>query len=98
MRVSPPAFYAWEKSAKQQLLGRRVTRIEAPVNLQMIFYCATSHRRDLSALYEAPQDVLVDMGILKDDNYTIVAGHDGSRVRIDPANPRIEITITPLES
>jgi len=49
---------------------------------------------DLSALYEGIQDVLVELNVITDDNYTIVASHDGSGVFIDRENPRMEIEIT----
>jgi len=49
---------------------------------------------DLSALYEGIQDVLVELNVITDDNYTIVASHDGSGVFIDRDNPRMEIEIT----
>lgn len=31
---------------------------------------------------------------VKDDTFTILAGHDGSRVLVDKDNPRTEIEIT----
>jgi hypothetical protein len=37
---------------------------------------------------------LVDAQVIKDDNSSIVASHDGSRVEYDRDNPRVEITIT----
>jgi len=49
---------------------------------------------DLSALYEGIQDVLVELNVITDDNYTIVASHDGSGVFIDRVNPRMEVEIT----
>lgn len=62
---------------------------------------------DLSALYEGIQDVLQGKGygstsamyyqIIMDDNATIIGSHDGSRVLIDNANPRMEITLTPYK-
>ena len=54
----------------------------------------TAVRVDLSALYEGIQDVLVELNVLTDDNYSIVASHDGSGVYIDRENPRMEIEIT----
>lgn len=54
----------------------------------------TTGKVDLSALYEGIQDVLVELNVLTDDNYTIVASHDGSGVFVDRANPRMEIEIT----
>ena len=43
---------------------------------------------------QAIQDVLVEAGILADDNRNIVASVDGSEVLHDKANPRTEVTIT----
>lgn len=54
----------------------------------------TRSRVDLSALYEGIQDELVNCNVLSEDNYTIVASHDGSGVFYDKDNPRMEITIT----
>lgn len=54
----------------------------------------TTGKVDLSALYEGIQDVLVELNVLSDDNYTIVASHDGSGVSVDRTNPRMEIEIT----
>lgn len=71
--------------------------IDYPVNVKCIFYVPTRRRVDLTNLEESIDDILVKFGILKDDSYTILAGHDGSRVRIDKENPRTEITITPME-
>lgn len=42
-------------------------------------------------------DILVDAGILADDNARIVTGHDGSRVLYDKGNPRVEIVINTEE-
>lgn len=53
---------------------------------------------DLVNLLESTCDILVDAGILEDDNSNIVAGHDGSRVLYDKNNPRVEILITKLDS
>jgi Holliday junction resolvase RusA-like endonuclease len=58
----------------------------------------TRHRVDLVNLLEATCDILVDAGILADDNSNIVAAHDGSRVEYDKYNPRVEITISPINT
>ena len=52
----------------------------------------------MTNLQEAADDMLVHFKVLEDDNMTIVAGHDGSRVRYDKENPRIEITITKMKA
>lgn len=71
--------------------------IDYPVNIKMLFYMETRRRVDLSNLLEAADDVLVDAGVIADDNSGIVAAHDGSRVLYDKEHPRTEVTITRLE-
>jgi Holliday junction resolvase RusA-like endonuclease len=58
----------------------------------------TNRRVDLCNLLEASCDILVDAGILADDNSKIVVAHDGSRVRYDKQNPRVEIEIERVEN
>lgn len=68
--------------------------INEPVNVKCVFYRETKIRCDLSNLLEAAMDILVEYGILADDNFNIITGFDGSRVYIDKDNPRTEIEIT----
>jgi Holliday junction resolvase RusA-like endonuclease len=42
-------------------------------------------------------DILVKHKVISDDNYKIVASHDGTRVYVDKENPRVEIDIRKLE-
>ena len=71
--------------------------IDYPVILLCKFFMQTKRIVDLSALYEGIQDILVQSHVLTDDNFNIVAGHDGSRVFLDRKNPRTEVTIIPLQ-
>lgn len=100
----PSAKYAqYEKAARFyiphhiQLYNGYGSTIDIPVNIKCLFYMPTRRLCDLTNLLEAIDDVLVKYGLLKDDNFNIVAGHDGSRVRLDKENPRTEITITTME-
>lgn len=72
--------------------------INYPVNVQVLYYMDSRRRVDLVNLLEGTCDILVDAGILEDDNSNIVAGHDGSRVLYDKLNPRCEILITKVVS
>ena len=67
--------------------------ISEAVNVKCLFYMPTVRLCDLTNLLEAADDVLVKYGVVTDDNYSIIAGHDGSRVYIDRKNPRTEIFI-----
>ena len=71
--------------------------IDYPVNVKCLFYMPTKRRVDLTNLLEAIDDIMVKAGLLADDNYTIIASHDGSRVLYDKDNPRTEVEITPIE-
>ena len=71
--------------------------IDYPVNIKCLFYMPTKRRCDLTNLLEAIDDIMVKAGLLKDDNYTIIEGHDGSRVLYDKDNPRTEIEITKMK-
>lgn len=91
-------YNAWLSNAMQELaLQKRPAQpIDYPVLLVCKFFMQTKRVVDLSALYEGIQDTLVKMEILEDDNFNIVAGHDGSRVLLDRERPRIEIAIVRL--
>lgn len=71
--------------------------LNKPVNVKCLFYMPTRRQCDLTNLLEAIDDILVKYEILADDNYHVIAGHDGSRVRYDRNNPRTEITITAMK-
>lgn len=93
--VQTKAYLAWKKSAIPQINRQKPREtISQPINLQCRFYMDTNSLVDLSALYEGIQDELVACGVLSDDNYAIVASHDGSGVFVDKTNPRMEIIIT----
>lgn len=98
--VSPSSAYrAWENTVAEMLaiLNRGEKPISEPVNLREVIYMPTARRVDQTNLMESVDDALVKAGVIADDCTKIVAGHEGSCVRIDRANPRIEITITPAE-
>lgn len=71
--------------------------IDYPINLKCVYYREDKRKVDLCNLLEATCDILVKGGTIADDNYTIVASHDGSKVLIDRKNPRVEIEITRYE-
>ena len=92
-------FRDFEKECKPYMLQIKteIGQIKYPVNVQCVFYVDRKLRYDLTNLLEAIDDVLVNYGILLDDNRDILASHAGSRVYYDKFNPRIEIKITELK-
>lgn len=95
--ISPSSAYKAYRKAALMLIPKDVRQgIDYPVNVQCVYYMETRRRVDMCNLIEATLDVLVDAGVLADDNSNIVAGHDGSRVLYDKEHPRTEVTITRL--
>lgn len=95
--ISPSSAYKAYRKAALMLIPQEARQgIDYTVNVQCVYYMETRRRVDMCNLIEATLDVLVDAGVLADDNSNIVAGHDGSRVLYDKEHPRTEVTITML--
>lgn len=93
-RILPSKAYVdYRKDCLRQISGNYRQKINRAINLRCLYFMPTRHRVDLVNLLEATCDILVDAGVLEDDNKNIVASHDGSRVLYDKHNPRVEIYI-----
>ena len=93
--LTSKAYSEYELACLAQITEtRRLLAINFPVNVKCEYYMGTRRKVDLVNLLEATCDILVEAGVLVDDNSRIVAGHDGSRVYYDKQNPRVEIEIT----
>lgn len=77
--------------------SRDFETIDYPINLKTIYYMEDLTVCDISNLINATHDILEDAGVIKEDSWKIVNSVDGSRVRFDPKNPRVEIFIDPVE-
>lgn len=94
------AYERYTKAAMPflKVIHNAVGTIDSPVNLKCIFYLDKRRKGDLAGYLQAVQDLLVEAGILADDNRNIVASVDGSAVLYDKENPRTEVTITRKEN
>ena len=92
--VTSKAYADYRNDCLRQITGAVRLHIDTAINLCCVYYMQTRRRVDLVNLLEATCDILVDAGVIQDDNSNIVAGHDGSRVLYDKNDPRVEITIT----
>ena len=99
MVIPSKQYMEYQADCRWQLNVLRLgeMKISSPINLKCVYYMPTRHRVDLVNLLEATCDILVECGLLADDNSKIVASHDGSRVGYDKDNPRVEIEITPAK-
>lgn len=89
-------YKLYEGEVKDQITGLE-NPIDYPVEIRCLYYMRTRRRVDLTNLLEATDDILVNSGVLEDDNCRIIQSHDGSRVYHDKDNPRVEITIKQLD-
>ena len=92
--IIPSEKYKEYEGAALWFVPKRGTPIDFPVNVKCIFYMPNNRLCDLTNHLESIDDVMVKAGLLKDDNYKILASHDGSRVAVDKNNPRTEVEIT----
>lgn len=89
-------YKQYEKMAGYYIKGGQEP-IDYPVNVKCLYFMETRRRVDLTNLLEATDDILVKYGIIEDDNFKIVKGHDGSRVLYDKGKPRVEIYIEKID-
>lgn len=75
------------------LKGRPQKPLTGPVCVKYHFYMQTRRRVDECNLTAEADDLLVNAGILADDNAKVLIHHDGTRVFYDKENPRTEIWI-----
>ncbi len=90
------AFEKYEKDCKYQM-PKIDNPISVPINLKCVYYMESRRKIDLLNVLNATADILVDYGVLEDDNRNIVYSTDGSKVLYDKENPRVEVEILELE-
>lgn len=95
--IAPSSAYKrYEEQAIYFLTPKPKTPLAGRCRVVAVFYMPTRRRVDLTNLLESAHDTLVAAKILADDNNTIIASVDGSRVLYDKENPRTEIIIQEL--
>lgn len=95
-RVIPSKQYTQFAKDCGYYINCKNLNIDYPVNIKCVYFMDTHRRVDLLNLLGATMDILVEYGVIQDDNSKIAVSHDGSRVEYDKANPRTEITITSI--
>jgi Holliday junction resolvase RusA-like endonuclease len=95
--VYSASYTGWKNDCLRQMMMKRIKlEIDYPITLCLHFYVKDNRKKDISNLYPGIEDILVEAKVLADDNYKIVANHNGSKVELDTENPRTEITILRL--
>lgn len=86
--VTQARYKEWHKEASQYL--QKIV-FPARVELTITFYFPDHRRTDLSNKTESIMDLLVDNGVLSDDNWTVVPQLTLIAGGVDKVNPRAEI-------
>lgn len=89
-------YKEYEKLCLMQTKATQRYQIDEPINIECNYYRKTKRTIDLVNL-QATSDILVEAGIIKDDNSKIIQSYDGSRIKTDKNNPRVEIESTRIE-
>lgn len=90
-------YTEWHKSASEQLkalISISPRGDSDKVTINYMFYVQDLRRRDVSNMIESINDLFVDMGIVKDDDWQHVKIGEGD-AELDRENPRAEIRIEP---
>jgi Holliday junction resolvase RusA-like endonuclease len=100
LRPSPSkAYKAYEEAAgwlfrEQHVAGKQISY---PVRLSAMFWLDKNITQiDLVGLVQALQDAMVTYGVIADDNRGIIAELADIRAGVDKADPRTEVTLTPI--
>jgi Holliday junction resolvase RusA-like endonuclease len=85
-------YKAWHEEQSWKLKGVKTIE-QYPVFIKIRFWMPDAIRADLTNKTESIMDLLVDCGIIGDDNWNVVPEILLSCAGIDRTNPRAEVTI-----
>lgn len=91
MRLPSNKHRTWHKEASLQLIG--IKPHHEITNVMIQFYAPDRRKTDLTNKAESIMDLLVDCGVIADDNWFEIPSISLSCDGVDPKNPRAEITI-----
>lgn len=87
-------YAAWHKDAMEQLKDCRGFGIISKVdNIELRFFAPDKRKFDLTNKAESIMDLLVDFGLLQDDNCEVVRDIRMIYSGVDKVNPRCDVTI-----
>jgi len=95
--ISSKLHEEWHKNASQHLetiLSKYTPDAIGKVTINYTFYVKDNRRRDVSNMLESINDLLVDCGVLEDDDWKHVR-IGSADAEVDKENPRAEVTIKP---
>ncbi len=94
MNMPSAKYKEWHKDASLQLTQQKTQPVKGCVKeMTTTFYAPDNRKYDLSNKFESVADLLVDNGILEDDNYTILPRVIMIFGGVCKENPRVDIEL-----
>jgi hypothetical protein len=90
MLIPSTKHQEWHKDAVEQL--KCVQSVENTKEVIFTYYAPDMRKGDLSNKWESVADLLVDVGIIEDDNWFILPSVLMKFGGVDKENPRAEVT------
>ena len=90
-------YQEWEKRARLAIMaeGRPAEPFKA-ARISMVIFHGDMLKRDSNNATQGVQDVLVDMGVLEDDNWMVIGTPEVVHM-VDVEDPRLEVTVEESE-
>lgn len=93
MNFPSKRYEVWHKGAQSQLIQHWNAKIERCTRVEIVIYAPDKRLFDISNRGESIMDLLVDCGILVDDNYKVVPEIVLRYGGVNKASPRAEVVI-----
>lgn len=93
MNIPSKAYALWHTDALTQLDSYRGGIIDDVERVELFFYAPDRRSSDLTNKAESVMDLLVDKGVLEDDNWWLVSKIELNFMGVDKLDPRCEISI-----
>lgn len=86
-------YAAWHKTAILQLAAPKTASEIKWSKCKLAFWAPDKRAADLSNKTESIMDLLVDAGVIEDDNWWVIGKLELTFMGVDKLNPRCEITL-----
>ena len=95
--VSSRNHNIWHHSAQIELLEQKARPMTGQLSVAMKFWFPDNRRSDLTNKAESVMDLLVDVGIIEDDNVAVCPKVSLEFMGVDRQNPRVEVELIKIE-
>ena len=93
MNIPSKDYRDWHETASFQILAQHPKKLESGSSVCITIYSADKRPADLTNKAESIMDLLVDMGILEDDNWFVCPRIYLEFGGVDKLNPRAIVNI-----